>query len=109
MLRYRVRAALPNALSLARLLLGLAFPFWPVSWRVPVVVVAAITDMLDGAASRHWHVTSVAGRLLDPLADKVFVIGVVGTFWYEGALDGWQIVLVGLRDFVVIGGVLWLP
>ena len=104
----RLISTLPNALSLTRLALGLAFPWLPVSWRIAVVVVAAVTDILDGATSRHWQVASRTGRLLDPIADKVFMIGVVATLWHEGMLAGWEILLVGLRDLVIIAGVLWL-
>lgn len=96
--------AVPNTLSLSRLVLGLAFAWIPVPWRLAVIAFATLSDMLDGAASRHWHVTSTAGRLLDPLADKVFVIGVVTTLWREGAITGWEVFLIALRDIVVLLG-----
>lgn len=97
-----------NSLSLARLFAGLLFPLLSVSWRPAVAVAAAASDGLDGALSRRFHAASTVGRLLDPVADKVFVIMVVGTLWMEGSLAWWEIVLVGLRDLVVTGIAVWL-
>lgn len=38
-------------------------------------VCAAVTDALDGYFARAWRVVSVFGRVMDPLADKVLVLG----------------------------------
>lgn len=40
-----------------------------------VFVLAAVTDALDGHLARKWGVVSVFGRVMDPFADKVLVIG----------------------------------
>ena len=104
----RLLAALPNTLSLARLVLGLTFPWIPPGWRVGVVVVAVVTDLFDGAASRWFHAASTTGRILDPVADKVFVLSAVGTLVWEGTLGLWEAVLVGLRDLAVLAGGAWL-
>jgi hypothetical protein len=53
-----VLAVISNLLSAARLVLGLAFAAVPVSWRLVVVV----------------DVSGAMGYLLDPIADKVFVL-----------------------------------
>jgi phosphatidylglycerophosphate synthase len=50
---------------------------------VAVLVVAALTDLADGASSRPFQAASPAGRLLDPIADKVFVLIVVMTLVIE--------------------------
>ncbi len=69
---------LPNGLSLARLALGLALPWLPADWRLGAVLVAAITDLLDGLTARWLRAGSETGRVLDPLADKVFILSLVG-------------------------------
>jgi CDP-diacylglycerol---glycerol-3-phosphate 3-phosphatidyltransferase len=102
-----VKFILINALTLARLIAGLAFPLVGAGWRPAVVLAAGFSDLVDGAISRHFHATSTLGRLLDPIADKTFVLFVVGTLWFEGSLSTWQIVLVGLRDWTVLGAGLW--
>jgi cardiolipin synthase len=103
-MRSRFLAAVPNSLSVARLALGIAFPWIPANWRVPVVVVGALSDLADGALSRWFHVSGTVGRILDPVADKVFVLGVVITLLVEGRLELWEVALVGLRDWTVLVG-----
>lgn len=92
-----VRRRLPNALTILRVLLATAFflllSFWPglrgatisplavasAKWTLTLsaglFIVAALTDALDGYLSRRWNVVSVFGRVMDPFADKVLVVG----------------------------------
>jgi phosphatidylglycerophosphate synthase len=104
----RLSSAVPNALSLGRLVLGAAFPWTPPGWRAGVVLAAALSDLLDGFASRRLHAESSTGRVLDPVADKVFVGGVVATFLLEGLLGWLQAALLGLRDLTVLAGAGWV-
>jgi phosphatidylglycerophosphate synthase len=93
---------LPNGLSLTRLVLGLALPWLPADWRLGVVAVAALTDLFDGLTARWLHASSEAGRLLDPLADKVFVLVLVAVLISERAIGpGWAVAVV-TRDLVVL-------
>jgi phosphatidylglycerophosphate synthase len=98
-------ALVPNALSLFRLALGLAFPWVPPSWRAAVVLVALLTDLLDGTSGRLLHVCSSTGRVLDPVADKVFILSVLVTLLAEGMLGIGEVLLLGLRDLAVLAGV----
>lgn len=85
---------LPNALTMARVVLAAAFFLILARWRydasvmltgrgtdrwllaaAAVFVIAAVTDALDGALARRWGVVSVFGRVMDPFADKVLVLG----------------------------------
>jgi phosphatidylglycerophosphate synthase len=95
---------IPNGLSLVRLGLGLAFPWVPADGRVLVVLLAALTDLLDGLSARWLHAQSLAGRLLDPVADKVFVLMLAGTLIAEGTLGAGWAVAVASRDLVVLAG-----
>jgi phosphatidylglycerophosphate synthase len=97
---------IPTTLSVSRLLLGIAFPFLPPSWRVPVLVYAALSDLLDGSSARFFRTTSDTGRVLDPIADKVFIVAVVVTLLHEGLLTPIEMLLVGLRDIAVVIGIL---
>jgi phosphatidylglycerophosphate synthase len=94
----RLLQALPNALSLGRLALGLGFPWVPPPWRAGAVVLAALSDVADGALSRRLAAGSLTGRILDPIADKVFVLSVLVTVVLEGELAPWAVVLLALRD-----------
>jgi phosphatidylglycerophosphate synthase len=104
----RLAVLVPNLLSLSRVALGLAFPWAPPRARVGLIVAAALTDLLDGLVCRWWHVATPLGRILDPVADKVFVLLVLLTFWCEGTLHAAEAALVGLRDLAVLAGVGWL-
>ncbi len=84
-------AKLPNALTLARLVMA-AIVFLLLSLvdldagpgasrgmllgATVLFVVAALTDAADGWLARKWRVISRFGRVMDPFADKVLVLGV---------------------------------
>jgi CDP-diacylglycerol---glycerol-3-phosphate 3-phosphatidyltransferase len=104
--RLSLLALVPNALSLLRLGLGLSFPWLPSSWRLGVVLLALLTDVLDGTSGRLLGVCSDTGRVLDPLADKVFLLAVVLTLMAEGVLGVGELLLLGLRDLAVLAGVI---
>jgi phosphatidylglycerophosphate synthase len=104
----RLLPVIPNALSLARLVLGLVFPWLPDSAWLWVVLAGGLTDLIDGTLSRLLNAASVFGRILDPIADKVFVLAVVFTLVVRGALEPWEVLLVGLRDLAVLSGAAWV-
>ena len=98
----------PNGLSLARIVLGVVFYWLSPAWRVGAVFAAALSDALDGASSRWLRAASHTGRMLDPIADKAFVLGVVGTLLCEEMLGWREVILLSLRDLAVFVGVVWL-
>jgi len=100
--RHWLTLVFANFLTLARLVAGLAFPWVSVAWRPEFVAAAAASDLVDGAISRKFYGTSALGRLLDPIADKTFLLMVVGTLWMEGSLALWQVALLGLREWVAL-------
>ncbi len=84
----RIIKHIPNALTVMRLLLTVAFlvmvliapryglrPWRFLTTAFVLFVVAGITDMIDGAVARYFEVTSKFGRIVDPLADKILVCG----------------------------------
>lgn len=96
------RFLVPNALTLSRLLVGIAFPFLPENWRLGFLLYAALTDLIDGWISRQMHSESTTGQILDPIADKTIVLVVVGTLLWEGTLPLWELALVAQRDIMVL-------
>ena len=66
---------LPNLLSCSRIVLAGGFVAFDASTaRVGIIGAAAVTDFLDGWLARRVHATSRWGALLDPIADRVFVL-----------------------------------
>ena len=97
-----VRALLPNTLTLLRLLAAVVFPFAPATWWLPLTVYAGLSDLVDGWLSRRWNATSVWGQLLDPIADKAFVLSAAVTLVLAGRIAVWEMVGLAARDITVM-------
>ncbi len=100
--------AVPNLLTTIRLALGFAFPLIPPAARWAALIAAAATEFLDGQLARLLRLQSSTGRILDPVADKVFVVSVLATLAWERTLAPWQLFLVASRDVIVTAGALWV-
>ncbi|HTF89559.1 MAG TPA: CDP-alcohol phosphatidyltransferase family protein [Planctomycetota bacterium] len=98
----------PNTLTVLRLLLAFLFPASPHSWRPAIVLTALATEYLDGALSRRFALQSRFGRLLDPVADKLFFASVAFTFLAEGRISLVQLALLAVRDIGVLVALAWL-
>ena len=106
---------LPNLLSSSRIVLAGGFIALDSSpGRVWIIGAAALTDFLDGWLARRVHATSRWGALLDPIADRFFVLTVVGTFVFGGLLSTPAYFVLLLRDlatavgFLVARAIPWL-
>ena len=103
----RSLVTLPNTISLSRVLLALAFVLIPNLWaRVILIVVAGITDFMDGWLARHGKNESTAGALIDPLADRIFVFVAITTYLVEGVLSTGQYFVFLTRDIATAVGFL---
>lgn len=98
------RRQTPNLLSTSRILFAMAFPFLESSWQVPVILVAGLTEFLDGYLARRWHAETLIGQSLDPIADKLFVLSTVATLIHQGLFTWPMFVLIAARDIVVAIG-----
>lgn len=103
-----IKRSLPNALTSLRLLLGLGFFFVPPSLRLWVFLLASSTEVVDGYLARLFNVTSLWGKILDPLADKIFFLGMFFTLLYESTLLPSDFILLALREFFILGGMVVL-
>ena len=68
-----------------------------------IAIVAGITDFLDGQIARRWHCESDFGRLMDPLADKIFIVATFVMMADYGIIPAWIVVVVLSREFMVTG------
>jgi len=101
-------AQLPNALTVARLLLIPIFVALLIpaeggeSWAAAIVfATAGVTDQVDGFLARRWHVESAFGKIADPLADRLMIdAAVVLLFWHDRL--PWIALLIPLRDVALI-------
>jgi CDP-diacylglycerol--glycerol-3-phosphate 3-phosphatidyltransferase len=98
---------LPNLLSFSRLLLAAGFvAAGEPGARVGLIGAAAATDFLDGWLARRVHATSRWGALLDPIADRVFVLTAVATLLFTGALSTGAYFILIMRDLATAVGFL---
>ena len=97
----------PNALSLLRLL-GVPLFLWLVleerdGWAVAVLMVSGFTDWLDGKIARSWNQMSKIGALLDPAADRLYILATLIGLTVRDVVPLWlTLVLVG-RDVFLAG------
>lgn len=106
---------LPNLVSSSRVVLAVGFVASDaVPTRLALIGIASLTDFLDGWLARRTHVVSRFGALLDPIADRFFVLGVVVSYVLGGQFTVWQAIAVMFRDvmsvigFFVARNVSWL-
>lgn len=85
---------IPNILSMARLLgvpVFLWLILWPEfggpncdGWALLVLAFSGVTDYLDGKLARRWNQVSTLGRILDPAADRLYILStLVGLTWRD--------------------------
>lgn len=73
-------------------------------WAAAVIfVLAAITDWADGYLARKWHVESNMGKFMDPIADKILVLGAILMLLDMNRVDPVMVFLFLARD-IFIGG-----
>lgn len=106
---------LPNVISSSRVVLAVAFLLADaVPVRLALIVLAGVTDVLDGWLARRFRAASRVGALIDPVADRLFVLGVVVSYVLSDDLRWWQAVVLLFRDvmsvigFFVARSVSWL-
>ena len=103
---------LANALSLLRIALAPLIVHslqhlaeQAVWWTFALLATAALTDLADGFVARRFNQVSRAGRILDPIADKIFLVsvGVALAIWRE--FPTWLLVTLLARDLgIVVAG-----
>jgi len=100
-------ATIPNALSLARLLVLPVIYLDLVDGRLirafVLLVVFATTDWLDGYLARRLDQVTRIGTLLDPISDRALFLVVGIAFVVADPLPLWALVLLLVRDVAVMG------
>ncbi len=117
---------LPNKITMVRMVLAiiiiiiLVFPFyqigfdWPeylVAGRIQIhlkyviagvlFIIASITDFLDGSIARKRNIVTDFGKVMDAIADKVLVNGVLIALAYDGLLPVIIPIIIIIRDIAV--------
>jgi cardiolipin synthase len=95
----------PNLVSTSRVILAVGFLVMDaVPVRLALIAVASLTDFLDGWIARRTKVASRFGALIDPVADRFFVLCVVIAYVSGEQLTVWQAAAIFFRDIMSLIG-----
>nr|WP_308194113.1 CDP-alcohol phosphatidyltransferase family protein [Nocardioides sp. SR21] len=98
----------PNLLSMLRLL-GVPLFLWLVLvpeadwWALAVLMLAGVTDFLDGYLARRFDQASPLGQILDPVADRLYILAVVVGLALRDIIPWWVALSLPLRDLLLWG------
>jgi cardiolipin synthase len=100
---------LPNLITLVRfvfipLYLFVFFSDLPghMYWAVGIILLAGLTDVLDGYLARKTKQITQLGIMLDPLADKLMMIAIFLSLLISGKISFWAAFAIFFRDFTMI-------
>jgi cardiolipin synthase (CMP-forming) len=104
---------IPNGLSVLRLL-GVPLFLWLAlgpkdnGWAVIVLMIGGFTDYLDGKIARRFNLTSKLGALLDPAADRLYILATLIALTLRGIVPIWLSGGIVGRDLVLSMGLIVL-
>jgi cardiolipin synthase (CMP-forming) len=100
---------IPNGISAARLA-GVPVFLWLVLgprsatadyWAVGVLMVAGLSDWLDGKIARALNQASRLGQVLDPAADRLYIAATIVALAVRAIIPWWLVVVLALRELTV--------
>lgn len=101
---------LPNELTILRIILTfifMVFIFLPglgaTIFAFCLFSLASLTDFYDGRLARKYNLVSDFGKLLDPIADKILVLGAFLAFVEMRLIPAWMVVIIILRESSITG------
>ena len=96
----------PNLLSVLRLL-GVPLFLWLLlgphadGWALAVLMLSGVTDWADGRLARLLNQTSRLGTLLDPAADRLYILATLIAFVARDIIPLWLAVVIVGRDVLL--------
>jgi len=98
----------PNMLTLARIIMTPVIVYMVLSGQawlaLALMVVAGITDMLDGAIARYFNLRTTVVAYLDPLADKILLISLFVTLFIVEQVPLFVFLAIIFRDLIIVLG-----
>jgi cardiolipin synthase len=97
---------IPNLLSFLRIALVPVFLWLLLEemfiWAITVLAVAGLTDFLDGYLARKLNQTTKLGKMLDPVADRLYIFATLLALSATEVVPWWLAGLVILRDLLML-------
>jgi cardiolipin synthase (CMP-forming) len=97
----------PNVLSSMRLV-GVPLFLWLIlnehdGWALLVLMASGITDYLDGKIARRFGLVSRLGQLLDPLADRLYILTTLLGLAWRDIIPWWLVAVLLARELLLLG------
>jgi cardiolipin synthase (CMP-forming) len=99
---------IPNTVSIIRLA-GVPLFLWLIlvpeadGWALAVLMLSGVSDYLDGYLARRLDQASELGAILDPVADRLYILSTVIGLAARGVIPWWLAVLLPARDLLLWG------
>jgi cardiolipin synthase len=99
---------IPNALSVLRLF-GVPLFLWLLlgphadGWAILVLFLSGFTDWADGVLARRLNQMSSLGALLDPLADRLYILATLAGLVLRDIIPLWLAIVIVGRDVILTG------
>ena len=100
---------IPNAISLARLI-GVPVFLWLVLgvdskagdwWAIGLLIAASASDWLDGKIARALNQQSRLGEVLDPAADRLYIVATIVALAVRAIIPWWLVGLLAARELLM--------
>jgi cardiolipin synthase (CMP-forming) len=100
---------IPNVISMARLA-GVPVFLWLVLgprsqaadwWAVGLLIASGFSDWLDGKIARALHQVSRLGQLLDPAADRLYIVATIIALAIRGIIPWWLVIMLAARELLL--------
>ena len=98
--------SVPNLLSILRLLMVPVFLYLlfidQFVWALVVMAIASASDWLDGFIARKFNQITQLGQVLDPAADRLFIMAALVGLTVNGNIPAWLAIIIVLRDVMLL-------
>jgi cardiolipin synthase len=84
-------------------LLGVPLFLWLIlgrhdGWAVVVLTISGVSDYLDGKIARHYNLVTRVGQLLDPLADRLYILSTLFGLAWRQVIPWWLVAILVSRE-----------
>jgi cardiolipin synthase len=99
---------IPNIISIIRLA-GVPLFLWLIlvpeadGWALLVLMLSGVSDFADGYLARRLNQTSPLGAILDPVADRLYILSTVVGLAVRDIIPWWLAILLPARDLFLWG------
>ncbi len=98
-----------NRLTVLRIVLTFVFMFflfchglWAKIASFLIFIFVALSDFLDGRIARKRNMVTDFGKIMDPIADKIFVLAAFAAFVQLQLIEAWMLLIIMYREILIM-------